>query len=418
MAGNGGMAIGSLFGDRYRVESLIGVGGMASVYRARDESLGRMVALKVLSGDGSAADTAGAQRQRNEVRLLASLSHPSLVTLFDAAPLANDRSDEEQLCLVMELVDGPNLGERIALGAVESDDVAHLTADLAEALHVVHQGGIVHRDIKPANVLLAESALPEREFRAKLADFGIASLVDSTGITATGTIVGTAAFLSPEQALGRTVTPATDIYSLGLVVLEALTGTREFAGSMAETVSARLGRDPRVPEDLGSGWVQLLTAMTAREPGDRPTALEVSVAARGIPTGTGTGTGTASPTPAPTPTPAPAATRVMDAPTEALPGATAVLPGATAARAGETEVLPGSSTPAPSAPVAARAGIRRPSRTVLWALAAAAVLLVLALIVIPRLGAGTPEPQSGTELPANDGDLGVHLQQLLESVTP
>ncbi|WP_240034840.1 serine/threonine-protein kinase [Glaciihabitans arcticus] len=425
------MAIGSLFGDRYRVESLIGVGGMASVYRARDESLGRLVALKVLSGDGTAADTAGAQRQRNEVRLLASLSHSSLVTLFDAAPLASDTDDEEHLCLVMELVDGSNLGERIAAGPVSSADAAHLTADLAEGLHVVHQNGIVHRDIKPANVLLADSALPDREFRAKLADFGIASLVDSTGITATGTIIGTAAFLSPEQALGRTITPATDVYSLGLVVLEALTGRREFAGSMAESVSARLGRDPEIPAVLGADWVALLTAMTSREPTDRPTALDVSVAARGIAAG------------APVAVPTLVATAVLDRPTEALNRPTEALARQTQsfdhstqsvdqptrvleADAGkaalqQTEVLAAPATrvlPASTpTPTPTPTPTRRPRRA-LWAILAAVLLLVLTAIVIPRLMPATEAPQTTRELPVNEGELGTSLQRLLESVTP
>ena len=402
MAASGRALVGSLFGDRYRVEALIGSGGMASVYRARDESLGRAVALKVLTGASLVGDAAVLQREQSEVQLLASLSHPSLVTLFDARNLPNDLIDEEHLCLVMELVDGPTLAERIALGSILVSDIAHLAADVAEALHVVHTNGIVHRDIKPANVLLVDSAQPDREFRAKLADFGIASLVDSTRITATGTLMGTAAFLSPEQALGKPPAPPTDIYSLGLVLLEALTGKREFTGTMLESVSARLNRDPEVPSSLGDGWVALLTAMTAREPADRPTALDVSVAARRLIIEEAQGA-----------SPSVIATVTLDEATAAMATPTRVMDAPTLVRDAATQVLPDRAVPPPET-----TPTRRPSRPVVLAAIVGVIVLLLAVAIVPRLVAQAPDAPTTQELPANDGELGDSLQQLLESVTP
>ena len=266
---------GDLVDGRYRVESLLGRGGMSTVHRATDEMLGRTVALKFFAGQEAPAATA--QRVASEVRTLAALNHPSLVTLYDARV-----DDADRAYLVMELVEGPTLQALLDEGPVASAAVATMLADLAEGLHVAHERGIVHRDVKPANVLLAPVPGPDARYRAKLADFGIAQIVDSTRVTATGTLMGTAAFVSPEQAQGHTVGPPSDVYSLGLVVLEALTGQRAFTGTMAEQLTGRLVRGPEVPGALGAGWKSLLTAMTATDPAERPDDLEVSRRAREI----------------------------------------------------------------------------------------------------------------------------------------
>ncbi|WPO88408.1 protein kinase [Herbiconiux sp. KACC 21604] len=261
---------GELLDGRYLLDSRIGSGGMGVVYRARDETLGRTVAVKVFRE--SAVEDA---RTTTEMRFLASLNHAALVTLYDAQ-MAGDRPHY----LVMECVEGPTLRQRLERGALGRKEAATMARDLAEALHVVHQSGIVHRDIKPSNVLLRPSHLPGEEYRAKLADFGIALLVDATRLTAPGTLIGTAAYLSPEQVRGAAATPASDVYSLGLVLLEALTGERAFPQTAThETALARLSRDPVVPGSLGYGWKSLLSAMTAREPSARPSALDVVVAA-------------------------------------------------------------------------------------------------------------------------------------------
>ncbi len=270
--------VGDLVGSRYRILSPIGVGGMASVYRADDELLGRVVAVKIMSA--APDDTVSAERERAEIRLLAAVSHPALVTLFDAGVTSID--GEDRTFLVMEFVEGPNLGTRIEAGPIAWADGWKMAADIAEALSVVHARGIIHRDIKPANIVLGPSPIPGFEFSAKLADFGIAHLADSTRLTQTGMLIGTAAYLSPEQARGGELGAPSDIYSLGLVLLEALTRTREFPGTMVEAVSARLVRDPTIPGSLDAEWRSLLASMTAREPASRPTAMEVAEQARAV----------------------------------------------------------------------------------------------------------------------------------------
>ncbi|MEW1822124.1 serine/threonine-protein kinase [Arthrobacter sp. NPDC080031] len=266
----------ALVAGRYRLGTLIGRGATASVYRAQDETLGRHVALKLfaplLGGPHELA------RHENEMRLLATFNHPSLVTLFDAG---TDHRDPEhaRTFLTMELIHGPDLHARLRNGALATHDVAHIGADLASALEYVHGRGIIHRDIKPANVLLADG--PEGSpVRPKLTDFGIARIIEGTRLTATGTMVGTAAYLSPEQATGSALGPASDIYSLGLLLLECLTAKLEYPGTSVESAVARLHRPPRVPEALGTQWVDLLTAMTSAQPSARPAARDVEQALR------------------------------------------------------------------------------------------------------------------------------------------
>jgi eukaryotic-like serine/threonine-protein kinase len=262
---------GALLADRYRIGSLLGAGGMSFVHRAVDETLGREVAVKALIR--TSAEPVELERIGAEIDLLATLSHRALVTLYDAGTAVLEARTVTYL--VMELVDGPTLGMRASAASIAPIDLAHMAQDLAEALVVVHAHGVVHRDIKPANILLAPSVVPGREFTAKLADFGIAAIIDGDRLTDTGTVLGTAAYLSPEQAAGGAVGLASDIYSLGLVLLEAITGRREYPGPLMESLSARQSRDPHVPGAIGYRWKSLLTAMTARDPGTRPTAQAV-----------------------------------------------------------------------------------------------------------------------------------------------
>ncbi len=266
---SGELATGELLDGRYLLRERIGEGGMARVYRADDTHLQRAVAVKVFreptDGIGSV------ERALSETTLLASLSHHSLVTVFDARV-----GTDETSYLVMELVDGITLRDLIARGPVDPRVVASVAIDIAEGLHVAHDHGVVHRDIKPSNVLLWSSPRPGWEWRAKLADFGIAYLMDSARVTTPGVIVGTMAYVAPEQARGVVPEPPADIYAFGLLLIEALTGERPFAGTEGiGTVMARLSAGPRIPESLHPSWQGLLRGMTAIRPADRPTALEV-----------------------------------------------------------------------------------------------------------------------------------------------
>ena len=255
---------GTTLDARYRLDTLIGRGGMASVYRGEDLALGRQVAVKVFAEAAEGIDDT--DRRRSETALLASLAHRALVRLYDAS--RDPETGREYL--VMELVDGRDLRETLKLGPLTPADAAGMVADLAEALHVIHERGIVHRDIKPANVLLEPAHLPSRTWNAKLADFGIARLIDDARLTRTGLLVGTPGYLSPEQVSGAAPSPAADIYSLGLVLLEALTAVRAFPGSPTEAALARLHRAPDIPTQFSPGWRDLLMNMLALDPAARP----------------------------------------------------------------------------------------------------------------------------------------------------
>lgn len=261
---------GGLLAGRYRLIERIGSGGMARVYRARDEILGRDVAVKLFSID--ATDQVASQRRNAEALALAALDHPSLVTLYDAHIGAADHA-----FLVMELVPGPTLRERMDQGPLDGQELAVWLSQIAAGLAAVHAAGIVHRDIKPANILLRPTGDTTVSFEAVLADFGIAHLVDAARLTAPGAIMGTAAYLAPEQVRGEATGPASDVYSLGLVVLEALTQRHPFdTDSLQNTIVGRLSSAPAIPGALGYGWNSLISAMTTIDPSARLSASEVA----------------------------------------------------------------------------------------------------------------------------------------------
>jgi serine/threonine protein kinase len=252
--------LGRLLDDRYRLESLVGRGGMGSVYRALDVRLDRSVAVKVLRDP----DGTDEERFAAEVRTLARFAHPNLVRLLDAGEL------DIRPYLVMELIEGETLAHRISRGALSDHETARIGAGVAGALAYVHEQGIVHRDVKPANVLLGEKG------DAHLADFGIARLVDTTGITAIGFTLGTPAYLAPEQVQGAAVGPPADVYALGLVLLECLSGRRAFEGTASEITAARLQHDPELPVGIDALWRDVLGSMTQRRPADRLSAEQVA----------------------------------------------------------------------------------------------------------------------------------------------
>ena len=215
--------VAELLEGRYQLGELIGRGGMAEVHRGVDLRLDREVAIKLL------AHSPGADRARfaAEARMLAQFNHPNLVRLFDAG------DDGSVAWLVMELVKGTTLAERCHNGPLSDHDVTEAGRQLADALRYVHGEGVIHRDVKPSNILFDDQ-------RCLLADFGVARLVDSASLTVTGTMLGTPAYLAPEQVAGEPVGPPADVYSLGLVLAEALSGRRVFVGTAVETAAARL----------------------------------------------------------------------------------------------------------------------------------------------------------------------------------
>ena len=268
---------GFLLSGRYRIEELIGRGSQSSVYRATDEVLGREVAVKLFR-DGT-VDEERTRRQADEVRILAGMAHHALVTLFDAG---TDLSDPTRRLsyLVMELVRGPDLRRRSAEGPLSAAHMALIGHDLADGLAHIHHHGIIHRDVKPANILLVDYSVEDRRARAKLSDFGVAITIREGHHGDPDDSSGTPAYLSPEQAAGEPAGPASDIYSLGLVLLEGLTGKMAYPGAPVQSALARLLHDPDVPEDIAPMWAALLTSMLDRDPAARPPAREVSLALR------------------------------------------------------------------------------------------------------------------------------------------
>ncbi|KSU55464.1 serine/threonine-protein kinase [Microbacterium enclense] len=261
---------GDILGGRYILRERLGAGGMGRVFRARDEVLARDVAIKIFHADGT--DGPEPLRRMSEARALAALDHPSLVTLYDARLVG-----EDHVYLVMELIAGPSLQRRIEQQAIPPRELAGILADLAGALAVVHDAGIVHRDVKPSNVLMRPLHGAPRDAEAVLADFGVAHLIDATRLTTPGTVIGTAAYLAPEQVRGEAPQAASDIYALGLLAIEALTRLHPFgAGSLQETLLARLARQPDVPGSLSPQWRALLVAMRVADATARPSAAEVA----------------------------------------------------------------------------------------------------------------------------------------------
>lgn len=258
-------------GGRYKLQGLIGRGGSASVYRGFDEVLGRAVAVKVFKPDAGHEDEL--RRQQAEVRLLATFNHPGLIAVYDAGTEATPAGGSCSF-VVMELAQGSDLQHRLRQGRLPAGDVARIGADLSGALRYVHERGVIHRDLKPGNVMLSYDE-DTGEARAKLTDFGIARVIAGTRLTATGKTVGTATYLSPEQAKGEALGTSSDIYSLGLVLLECLTGQVEFPGTPVESAVARLQRAPVIPPALPPAWRELLSGMTAMDPAARPDAAEV-----------------------------------------------------------------------------------------------------------------------------------------------
>lgn len=421
--------LGTVLQERYRVGEVLGHGGMGTVYRGTDLVLGREVALKIFRAD--VADAAELSRQQSEIRLLARLNHHGLVTLFDTGALLQGQRDVP--FLVMELIPGIDLHRHLAAGPLTGTEAGRIGAELSEALQYIHHHDVVHRDVKPANILLARYGA-DTSVRAKLADFGIARMLDGSRLTATNMIPGTAAYLSPEQASGEPVGRPADIYSLGLVLLEALTGKVEFPGPPLEAAVARLSRAPVVPDALGKRWKPLLAAMTARDPHKRPDAGKI---ARALHDGGDWGTlsGPVGPADAVDGL-IPQRTRVLRAGQEQRPGAAApggweggVLPAlsssevtnATSWRPVPPQVPSRKPASVRQGPVLPRPwrGLRNIGSRKLWIMAAicAAAAVLIAVVFLGSVPSSDPGPADAPD-PVVPGQMGEHFKELEESVKP
>ncbi|MDQ1129997.1 protein kinase [Microbacterium sp. SORGH_AS_0888] len=261
---------GATFGGRYELESRIAIGGMGEVWEATDHVIGRTVAIKILK-DEYMGDPGFLERFRAEARHAALVNHEGIASVFDYG------EENGSAFLVMELVPGEALSTIIEReGSLSTDKTLDVVAQTASALQAAHAAGLVHRDIKPGNLLITPDG------RVKITDFGIARIADQVPLTATGQVMGTVQYLSPEQASGHPATPSTDIYSLGIVAYECLAGKRPFTGeSQVAIAMAQINEQPPpLPPTVAEPVQNLVMAMIAKKPEDRPaSAAAVSRAA-------------------------------------------------------------------------------------------------------------------------------------------
>ncbi|MDQ3965389.1 MAG: protein kinase [Actinomycetota bacterium] len=253
---------GTVVDDRYTLVELLGSGGMAEVYLAHDEVLDRDVALKILRHQ-YAEDEQFVERFRREARSAAGLSHPNIVSIYDQG-----RSEDGAYYIAMEYVPRGTLKECISrYGALDPDAAAGVALQIADALQAAHEKGVIHRDIKPQNVLVTRTG------DVKVTDFGIARAASST-VTATSAVLGTAGYMSPEQAMGKPVRPQSDLYSLGVVLYEMLTGELPYSAENPVALSMKhVNEPPRSPRKVNPEIPEALDALTvellAKNPEDR-----------------------------------------------------------------------------------------------------------------------------------------------------
>jgi len=257
--------VGSLVLNRFLIERRIGSGGFGTVYEAWDGRLERPVAVKAIESAGSR----GSQRVLREAQAAARLNHPGIVTLYELG------EENGNALLVTELVDGSTLADHNRDDRLSDREIGEIGADLCEALDHAHDRAVVHRDIKPQNVLVTEGGEP----RAKLMDFGVARLADGAALTAPGDVVGTLAYMAPEQAEGRTVGPAADVYSLGLMLYECWSGEnpnrRATPAATARAIGARHRALRRLRPDLPRELSDTVDACLQPRPDRRPSLEEL-----------------------------------------------------------------------------------------------------------------------------------------------
>jgi serine/threonine protein kinase len=254
--------IGNLVGGRFRLDEKVGSGGMSSVYRAFDPTLERWVAIKLMHRDIS-TDPDQLERFRREARAVARLNHPHVVIVIDAG------EDDGTPYIVFEYIEGETLKDRIRrLGRLPVSEAVAYAIEIGRALSCAHSHKLVHRDVKPQNVLI------DRDGRAKVTDFGIARSLEAQGLTATGRVLGTTDYVSPEQALGHEVTEQSDIYSLGIVLYEMLTGEAPFRADTQVAVAMKHVKEPlpdvqRARPEISASLAAVVERATAKETRNR-----------------------------------------------------------------------------------------------------------------------------------------------------
>jgi serine/threonine-protein kinase len=276
---------GAVLGGRYALDEQIGNGGYGEVWRATDTVLSRPVAIKLLHPRYTQRSEALA-RFRAEARHAGGLSHENIAQVFDYG----EPADGQPPYLVMELVDGPSLEAALAGGPLESSRTMDVVAQAAAGLQAAHAAGMIHRDIKPGNLLLAPGGI------VKITDFGIAHTIGSAQVTASGELIGTPGYLAPERAEGEQATPASDLYSLGMVAYECLAGAAPFTGTALEVALAHRDRPlPPLPPSVSADVCAFVSRLTAKDPARRlDNAAEVAVWAGLLRDGVGLGDGAAA----------------------------------------------------------------------------------------------------------------------------
>lgn len=274
---------GGLVGDRYRIVRFIARGGMGLVYEAEDIELGDLLALKALKPEIARHDT-NLKRFRREIRLARRVTHPNVCRIYDAGIHRDPEEAFEIHFLTMELLHGETLAKLIARrGVLPREDAGRVVSQIGRGLHAAHSVGVVHRDLKSSNIILEDSG---PGLRAVITDFGLArSLVPDTAtpgpkLTGTGQLLGTPAYFAPELLEGKALTPASDVYSLGVMIYEMVTGKLPFVGRTPFLTALKRLREPfidpriHVP-DLEPGWVEVIEQCLEREPTKRITPREI-----------------------------------------------------------------------------------------------------------------------------------------------
>ncbi len=374
---------------RYRLEGCVAYGGVGEVWRATDLVLGRPVAVKLLRTE-YAQHPEVLTRFRAEAKHAGSVSHSGIAQVYDYGEDGAAASPY----LVMELVDGPSLARVLAAGPLAPAHAMDVLAQAAAGLQAAHAAGLVHRDIKPGNLLAGPSG------QVKITDFGIAHAAWSAPITQTGALVGTPAYLAPERVVGGPATPASDLYSLGVVGYQCLTGTVPFEGIPHEVTAAHRHRTlPPLPPAVPAEVAELILDLTARDPADRPaSAGEVAVRAGRLRDALA-----GRPTTPPAREPGgPAPATAMGAEPVTLAGGPVPLPGDPVPGAGDPATLADISPPdMASAHRRPRPGRMRPARSLVLAVAGVAVVAGLAgWLLAAAFGAGPQQAQAGGPQPA------------------